>query len=64
MEKLAARLQAADIDFTFHIYTGTGHWFFEDDVVEASTPEPALLAWERNLAFLQTHLRSSAQALP
>jgi len=38
---------------TFYTYTGTGHWFFEPDRVDAYNPAAASLAWERTLAFLR-----------
>lgn len=51
--KLEAALKQAGRPVTFHHYPGTGHWFFEPDVVQAYEPAAAALAWERTLAFLK-----------
>lgn len=40
----------------FHIYPGTKHWFDEPSRPEFDRAASAL-AWERTLAFLDTHLR-------
>ncbi len=53
VERLEASLKAAGRSFTFHQYPGTGHWFFEPDVVQAYDLAAASLAWERTLAFLR-----------
>ncbi len=37
---------------TIHLYSGAGHWFFEEDRPEHFRPEAAALAWERTLSFL------------
>lgn len=51
-----AALRAAGKEFTAHVYPGTNHGFHND-----STPRfdaaAARLAWDRTLAFLETHLR-------
>jgi carboxymethylenebutenolidase len=53
VDKLEAALKAAGRPVTFHHYPGTGHWFFEPDVVQAYDAAAAALAWERTLAFLK-----------
>ncbi|WP_420644220.1 dienelactone hydrolase family protein [Candidatus Leptofilum sp.] len=42
---------------TFHIYPGTGHWFFERSRPDAYDKAAAELAWERTLSFLSQTLR-------
>lgn len=56
--KLERNLEAAGREVDFHVYPGTGHWFFEADREGAYDPKAAKLAWERTLAFLRTHLKS------
>jgi carboxymethylenebutenolidase len=43
-------------EVTFHIYPGTGHWFFEGNRPDAYDAEAARLAWERTVTFLQRTL--------
>lgn len=38
----------------FHLYPGTGHWFFEEGANH--DPHAAALAWERTRSFLADHL--------
>ena len=45
-------------DTEFHLYPGTGHWFFEEG--EHFDAEAAELAWERTLEFLQRELSNAA----
>ena len=52
-DNLEARLRSAGRPVTFHIYTGTGHWFFEPDRKDAYNQAAASLAWDRTLAFLK-----------
>jgi carboxymethylenebutenolidase len=52
-DKLEATLKRAGRPVTFHHYSGTGHWFFEPDRVDAYNPAAASLAWDRTLAFLK-----------
>jgi carboxymethylenebutenolidase len=52
------RLRAQGLEATFHVYPGTGHWFFESGPADAFNPGAAQLAWERTLAFLKRHLAS------
>lgn len=42
----------------FHLYPGTGHWFFEDG--DNFDPEAADLAWERMLDFLKREMHAQA----
>ena len=51
-----AALRKAGRPFTFHLYPGTGHWFFEPDRTDAYKPAAAALAWDRTLAFLHKSL--------
>lgn len=53
VDGLEATLKAAGRPFSFHMYPGTGHWFFEPDRPDAYQAEAAALAWERTLAFLK-----------
>jgi carboxymethylenebutenolidase len=57
VDNLEARLRSAGRPVTFHVYPGTGHWFFEPDRPDAYNQSAASLAWDRTLAFLK---RSSA----
>ena len=56
VKKLARALRAARRPATFYTYEGAGHWFFEDDRVDAYKEAAALLAWERTVAFLKDAL--------
>lgn len=56
VRKVEKQIRAAGKQVTFHIYPGTGHWFFEADRPEAYQPAAAQLAWERTIAFLHAHL--------
>jgi len=49
-------LRGAGMDVTFHIYPGTGHWFFEENRPEAYNADAAQLAWERTVEFLRRRL--------
>jgi carboxymethylenebutenolidase len=51
--ELEETLKAAGRPVTFHVYPGTGHWFFEPDRSDAYNPAAAGLAWERTVAFLK-----------
>jgi carboxymethylenebutenolidase len=57
VDELKESLKRAGRQVIFHIYPGTGHWFFEPDRTQAYNQAAADLAWERTLAFLK---RSSA----
>ena len=47
-------LRSANRPAKFYHYSGTGHWFFEPDRLQAYNPAAASLAWTRTLAFLQS----------
>jgi carboxymethylenebutenolidase len=49
---MEADMRTAGLQPTFHIYTDTKHWFFEEDRPEYE-PAAAALAWERTLGFLR-----------
>lgn len=50
---LEESLKSAGRPVTFYQYSGTGHWFFEPDRVQAYNSAAANLAWDRTLAFLR-----------
>jgi carboxymethylenebutenolidase len=50
------QLRDAGMDVTFHVYPGTGHWFFEENRLDAYNPDAAAIAWERTLEFLRERL--------
>jgi len=52
-DKLAAKLRKNGRPVTFHIYPGTGHWFFEPSRPDAYDADAAELAWQRTLTFLK-----------
>ena len=60
VRQMEAALRAAGRPVTFHTYPGTGHWFAEDNRPDAYDPAAAALACERTLAFLRTHLTTTA----
>jgi carboxymethylenebutenolidase len=47
-------LKSAGKEIEFHTYSGTAHWFFENDRPEYDAA--ADLAWQRNLHFLEQQL--------
>lgn len=53
VDALAESLRRAGRPVTFHLYPGTGHWFFEPDRQQAYNPAAASLAWDRTLTFLK-----------
>jgi carboxymethylenebutenolidase len=53
---LEAKIEAAGREVTFHIYPGTGHWFFEPGQPNAYDEAAAELAWARTIAFLKARL--------
>lgn len=53
VDDLEERLKRAGRPVTFHRYPGTGHWFFEPDVLQSYNQAAANLAWERTLTFLR-----------
>ena len=56
VDELEEALKRAGRPVTFYRYSGTGHWFFEPDRVDAYNREAATLAWERTLTFLRQEL--------
>lgn len=53
VKALEKNLRRAGREMVFYTYEGTGHWFFEEDRVEAYNSEAAGLAWERTVEFLR-----------
>jgi len=53
VDNLEAALKIAGRPVTFYRYSGTGHWFFEPDRLQAYNQASANLAWDRTLAFLK-----------
>jgi carboxymethylenebutenolidase len=53
VDSLEERLKRAGRPVTFHRYSGTGHWFFEPDRLQAYNQAAASLAWDRTLEFLK-----------
>lgn len=53
VDDLEESLRHAGRPVTFHSYTGTGHWFFEPDRMQAYNQAAASLAWDRTLDFLR-----------
>jgi carboxymethylenebutenolidase len=54
--EMEAHLRLLEKDVDFHLYPGTGHWFFEDDREPAFDPEAAAVAWDRTIRFFRDHL--------
>lgn len=55
VEQLDKMLTEMNLDATFYVYSGTGHWFFEADR-PAYHAESARLAWEWTVKFLNEKL--------
>ena len=53
VDNLEESLRRAGRPVTFYHYSGTGHWFFEPDRLQAYNQAAASLAWDRTLAFLK-----------
>jgi carboxymethylenebutenolidase len=53
VQNLEDSLKHAGRAVSFHIYPGTGHWFFESDRTDAYNEAAANLAWDRTLEFLK-----------
>ena len=53
---LEEKIRAAGREVTFHVYPGTGHWFFEPNQPQAYDDAAAGLARERTLDFLKAQL--------
>jgi carboxymethylenebutenolidase len=59
VRQLEMALRAGGREVSFHTYPGTGHWFAEDNRPDAYNADAAALAWERTLAFLREHLKTT-----
>ncbi|HEU4326038.1 MAG TPA: dienelactone hydrolase family protein [Roseiflexaceae bacterium] len=59
IDALEAQLGVAGRDVTFYRYSGTHHWFFEEDRPEYN-PRAAELAWRRTVDFLKARLMEPA----
>ena len=53
IDALKESLTRAGCPVTFYSYSGTGHWFFEPDRLQAYNQAAASLAWDRTLTFLR-----------
>jgi len=53
---LIARMQEANVDFRYTVFTGAGHAFFNDTNPLSYRAEPARIAWEETLEFLGKEL--------
>ena len=54
-----AALKANNVRYTMHMYPGTQHGF-NNDTTPRYDPSAAKLAWERTVAFFNTHLREKS----
>lgn len=59
VQEMERSMRAAGREVTIYTYSGTGHWFFENDRPEHYNAEAANLAWSRSVEFLQNHLGSA-----
>ncbi len=55
---MEAEMRAAGREVTFYVYPGVGHWFIEENQPKAYDAEAAHLAWDRTVAFLNSHLKT------
>lgn len=46
------------VAYSLHMYPGTGHGFHNDSSAARYNPDAARLAWNRTMAFFETHLRT------
>lgn len=53
VDLLAESLRRANRPAAIYRYPETGHWFFEEDRVDAYNPDAARLAWQRTVEFLK-----------
>ena len=56
VQKLEKEISSAGKEISFHVYTGTKHWFFEKNQTTAYDKAAAKLAWERTAKFLHKQL--------
>lgn len=61
VDKLEEYIRQVDRPVKFYRYSGTGHWFFEPDRVDAYDQAAAALAWERTVTFLREALQVDAK---
>ena len=61
VKRLEESLRFAGRPITFYTYPGTGHWFFENDRVDAYNAEAARLAWQRTVDFLKAAFASEVK---
>jgi carboxymethylenebutenolidase len=59
VDAFRASLAAGGGKVDFHIYAGTGHWFFEDDRDGFFDEQAAERAWERTVEFLRRYAAGS-----
>ena len=57
LKKLEKKMKAAGRPYISYIYEGTGHWFFENDQVNAYNEQAAQLAWDRTIGFLNQQMK-------
>lgn len=57
VRKLRDRLVVGKGKVDFNTYPGTTHWFFEEKVTQAYSPQAAKLAFNRTVAFLREWLQ-------
>ena len=53
VKRLKKSLEAAGRDAVYHVYPGTGHWYFEKNRTAEFNREAADLSWERTVAFFR-----------
>jgi carboxymethylenebutenolidase len=58
LPKLEKRMEEASKDFTYKIYPGCGHAFFNDTNALTSNKEAAEDSWDLALRFLNKHLKT------
>jgi carboxymethylenebutenolidase len=49
-------LKQASLETKFYVYPQAGHWFMENDRLDAYDPAAARLAWRRLVSFLHKKL--------
>ena len=56
VRQMEAAMRQAGVELTLHVYSGAGHWFFEEDKPDYYDPAAAALAWQRTIEFLRMQL--------